>query len=231
MTNTALLVAFTLTAGASAAQAAAAVSPGAAASIAALSSGQGGRPGPGDETAGQRATEKTSGTASSGTTASPPTTSGATPSSMPASNAPASSAAASSASAAQTSSSSAEPLPVSLDRIRRGLKADAPPAAPLQRPLDTEDGVPRFSVRTESPRTIRLSDYLANTTTAVPAYVRPPFDPYHYEFLEMTTPDDVKGCARMDDATCLQTTAGRVTSGLIWQQVLGSGLRNLFTRP
>lgn len=138
---------------------------------------------------------------------------------------------ASASAAASGALGAGDQLPVSLDRIRRGLKAETPPNAPIQREIDTKDGVPRFAVRTESPRTIKLSDFLANNKTAVPAYVRPPFDPYHYEFLEMITPDEVKGCMQFDNATCLQSNAGRLASGLLWQQLLGSSLRGLFANP
>jgi hypothetical protein len=126
-----------------------------------------------------------------------------------------------------------ETLPVSIDRIRKALAVETPADAPLAKPIDTnEDGVPRFSVRTEAPRTLKLSSYL-DDGTAVPSYVRPSVDMYHYEFLEMTTPDDYKGCAQFGESQCVTAMSQRVVSGLVWQQMLAphvdKAIRRIFT--
>lgn len=137
--------------------------------------------------------------------------------------------------AAPVAAQTADPnLPVSLDRIRKALTVEAPPTpTPIQGQLQTEDGVPKFATRTEAPRTLVLRSYL-DDGTAVPAYVRPPFDPYHYEFLEMVTPDAVKGCAQFDERGCLSSVASRTATGLMWQQLasegVGQALRRVF-RP
>jgi hypothetical protein len=67
-------------------------------------------------------------------------------------------------------------------------------------------------------RTLTLRDYLEDGTD-VPKYVRPQFDLYHYEFLDMVTPDAAKGCAQFSDQGCAEVMTGRVVSGLVWQQL------------
>ena len=137
-----------------------------------------------------------------------------------------------STSTSSPASTSDATLPVSLDRIKKALTVEAPPT-PIQAQMETEGGVPKFATQTESPRTLVLRSYL-DDGTAVAAYVRPPFDPYHYEFLEMVTPDAVKGCAQFDEQACLTSTAGRAISGMMWQQLasesVGQALRRVF-RP
>lgn len=125
-------------------------------------------------------------------------------------------------------------LPVSIDRIRKALTAPEPTGPPIQKTVDDE--VPRFVVKTEAPRTLTLRSYL-DDGTAVPAYVRPTFDPYHTEFLEMTTPDSYKGCGQFagDQGACASVMSSRVASGLVWQQLLSRGvdnvLRGMFKQP
>lgn len=125
-----------------------------------------------------------------------------------------------------------EALPVSIDRIRKALTSPEPTGPPIQKVVDDES--PRFIVQTEAPRTLTLRSYL-DDGTAVPAYVRPSFDPYHSEFLDMVTPDAVKGCAQFSDQGCAQVMSSRVASGLIWQQLLSRGvdnvLRGFFKQP
>jgi hypothetical protein len=115
-------------------------------------------------------------------------------------------------------------LPVSLDRIKKALTVEAPTTT-IQAPIETEDGVPKFATRTESPRTLVLRSYL-DSGTAVPAYVRPQFDPYHYEFLEMVTPDAVKGCAQFDEQGCLSSVASRTATGAMWEALASKGIDN-----
>jgi hypothetical protein len=126
---------------------------------------------------------------------------------------------------APTSSQTDPALPVSLDRIKKALTVEAPPT-PIQAQMETEDGVPKFATRTQAPRTLMLRSYL-DDGTAVPAYVRPPFDPYHYEFLEMVTPDNAKGCAQFDEKACLSSVASRTASGAIWEAIASKGLDNI----
>jgi hypothetical protein len=124
---------------------------------------------------------------------------------------------------------------VSIDRIRKALKAPEPTGPPIRREI-AEGELPRFVVQTEAPRTLTLRSYL-DDGTAVPAYVRAPFDPYHSEFLEMTTPDNYKGCGQFagDQGACAQVMSSRVASGLVWQQLLSRGvdnvLRGMFKQP
>jgi hypothetical protein len=125
-------------------------------------------------------------------------------------------------------------LPVSIDRIKKALTAPEPSGPPIQKVVDDES--PRFVVETKAPRTLMLRSYL-DDGTAVPAYVRGPFDPYHSEFLEMTTPDAYKGCGQYagDQGACAQVMSSRGASGLIWQQLLSRGvdnvLRGMFKQP
>jgi hypothetical protein len=126
-------------------------------------------------------------------------------------------------------------LPVSMDRIRKALTAPEPAGPPIRKDV-AEDEVPRFVVQTEAPRTLTLRSYL-DDGTAVPGYVRPAFDPYHYEFLEMVTPDAYKGCGQFagDQGACSQVMSSRVASGLVWKQLLSRGvdnvLRGMFKQP
>ncbi len=69
-------------------------------------------------------------------------------------------------------------LPVSIDRIKKALTAPEPTGPPIRKEI-AEDELPRFVVQTEAPRTLTLRSYL-DDGTAVPGYVRPAFDPYHY---------------------------------------------------
>jgi hypothetical protein len=119
------------------------------------------------------------------------------------------------------------PLPVSMDRIRKALTAPEPTGPPIRKDV-AEDEVPRFVVQTEAPRTLTLRSYL-DDGTAVPAYVRPLYDPYHTEFLEMTTPDAYKGCGQFagDQGACSQVMSSRIGSGLIWQQLVSRGVDNV----
>ena len=125
-------------------------------------------------------------------------------------------------------------LPVSIDRIRKALIAPEPTGPPIQKVVDEES--PRFIVQTEAPRTLTLRSYL-DDGTAVPAYVRGPFDPYHTEFLDMVTPDEYKGCGQYagDQGACAQVMSSRVASGLVWKQLLSRGvdnvLRGMFKQP
>jgi hypothetical protein len=141
---------------------------------------------------------------------------------------------------AQSQSTSEQPLPVSLDRIRKALEVQAPttPLQPTQKPdsgtgVGAQSDVPTFATHTTSP-IIRLSDLL-DDGTAVPAYVRPPFDPTHYEFLEMVTPDAAKGCAQFNEKACLEAYSSRFASALAWDQFFSTGLdramRRLFKQP
>jgi hypothetical protein len=121
---------------------------------------------------------------------------------------------------------SQEQLPVSLDRIRKALTAPEPTGPPIQKVVDEES--PRFIVQTEAPRMLTLRSYL-DDGTAVPVYVRPAFDPYHSEFLEMTTPDSYKGCGPYagDQGACAQVMTSRVATGLVWQQLVSRGVDNV----
>jgi hypothetical protein len=118
-------------------------------------------------------------------------------------------------------------LPVSMDRIRKALTAPEPTGPPIRKDV-AEGDLPRFVVQTEAPRTLVLRSYL-DDGTAVPAYVRPSFDLYHYEFLEMVTPDSYKGCGQFagDQGACAQVMSSRVGSGLIWQQLVSRGVDNV----
>jgi hypothetical protein len=118
-------------------------------------------------------------------------------------------------------------LPVSIDRIKKALKAPEPAGPPIRREI-AEGEQPHFLVQTEAPRTLTLRSYL-DDGTAVPAYVRPTFDPYHTEFLEMTTPDTYKGCGQFagDQGACAQVMSSRVGSGLVWQQLFSRGVDNV----
>jgi hypothetical protein len=72
-----------------------------------------------------------------------------------------------------------EALPVSLDRIRRGLDAPADP------PLATSAATFRVTVEA---RPIRL-DVPWRDDSPAPYYVRTPRTLYHHEFLSMVTPE------------------------------------------
>jgi hypothetical protein len=111
-------------------------------------------------------------------------------------------------------------LPVSIDRIKKALTAPEPSGPPIRKEI-AEGEQPRFVVQTEAPRTIVLRNYL-DKGNDVPSYVRPQFDLYHSEFLEMTTPDSYKGCGQYagDQGACAQVSSSRVASGLVWQQIL-----------
>jgi hypothetical protein len=113
-----------------------------------------------------------------------------------------------------------ETLPVSIDRIKKALTAPEPTGPPIRKDVAKGD-LPRFVVQTEAPRTLILRNYLDDGTD-VPTYVRPQFDFYHAEFLEMITPDTYKGCGQYagDQGACAQVMSSRVASGLFWQQVL-----------
>jgi hypothetical protein len=74
---------------------------------------------------------------------------------------------------------SREALPVSLDRIRRGL--EAPAEAPLTSSVAT------FRLTIEA-RPIRL-DVPWRDDSSTPFYVRTPRTLYHHEFLSMVTPE------------------------------------------
>jgi hypothetical protein len=111
-------------------------------------------------------------------------------------------------------------LPVSIDRIKKALTAPEPTGPPLRKELGDDDQ-PRFVVQTEAPRTILLRGNY-DKTNAVAAYVQPQYDFYHSEFLELTTPDNYKGCGQFagDQGACAQVMSSRVASGAIWQSVL-----------
>jgi hypothetical protein len=129
----------------------------------------------------------------------------------------------STASTAQTD----QTLPVSIDRIKKALTAPEPAGPPIRKEV-AGDETPRFVVQTEAPRTLTLRDYLDDGTD-VPSYVRPQFDLYHSEFLEMTTPDNYKGCGQFagDQGACAQMMSSRFASGLVWQQLLSRGVDNV----
>jgi hypothetical protein len=118
-------------------------------------------------------------------------------------------------------------LPVSIDRIKKALTVAEPAGPPIRREI-AEGELPRFVVQTEAPRTIMLRGNY-DKTNAVAAYVQPQFDYYHSEFLEMTTPDNYKGCGQFagDQGACAQVMSSRVASGAIWQSVL----RGMFKQP
>jgi hypothetical protein len=118
-------------------------------------------------------------------------------------------------------------LPVSMDRIKKALTAPEPTGPPIRKDV-AEGELPRFVVQTEAPRTIMLRGNY-DKTNAVAAYVQPQFDYYHSEFLEMTTPDNYKGCGQFagDQGACAQVMSSRVASGAIWQSVL----RGMFKQP
>jgi hypothetical protein len=115
------------------------------------------------------------------------------------------------------------------------LTAPEPTGPPIRKEI-ADGETPLFVVQTEAPRTLTLRSYL-DDGTAVPAYVRAPFDPYHTEFLDMTTPDAYKGCGQFagDQGACAQVMTSRVGSGMIWQQLLSRGvdnvLRGFFKQP
>lgn len=118
-------------------------------------------------------------------------------------------------------------LPVSMDRIKKALTAPEPTGPPIRKDI-AEGEMPRFVVQTQAPRTIMLRGNY-DKTNAVAAYVQPQFDYYHSEFLEMTTPDNYKGCGQFagDQGACAQVMSSRVASGAIWQSVL----RGMFKQP
>jgi hypothetical protein len=136
---------------------------------------------------------------------------------------------------ASTTPTDGTALPVSMDRIRKALTAPEPTGPPIRKDV-AEGEQPRFVVQTEAPRTLTLRSYL-DDGTAVPAYVRSAFDPYHTEFLEMTTPDAYKGCGQFagDQGACSQVMSSRVVSGAVWQQLLSRGVdnfvRGMFKQP
>jgi hypothetical protein len=91
---------------------------------------------------------------------------------------------------APTAPAAPDPLPVSLERIRRGL--DGPPD-PFAR-LTVTEGLPSiFFVRVEE----ELLDYerLWRESTMVPTFVRPTRNLYQHELLESVTPDIFRGTA------------------------------------
>jgi hypothetical protein len=110
---------------------------------------------------------------------------------------------------------------------QEALTAPEPAGPPIRREI-AEGELPRFVVQTEAPRTIILRGNY-DKTNAVAAYVQPQFDYYHSEFLEMTTPDNYKGCGQFagDQGACAQVMSSRVASGAIWQSVL----RGMFKQP
>jgi hypothetical protein len=126
---------------------------------------------------------------------------------------------------ASTASSDNAALPVSIDRIKKALAKPEPTGPPIRKEI-AEGEQPRFIVQTEAPRTLTLRSYL-DDGTAVPAYVRPMYDPYHTEFLDMVTPDVAKGCAQISDKGCAEMMTGRVVSGLVWQQLFSRGKDNV----
>lgn len=134
---------------------------------------------------------------------------------------------ASSPSSSTAAASGDAALPVSIDRIKKALTAPEPTGPPIRKEA-AEGELPRFVVQTEAPRTLTLRSYL-DDGTAVPAYVRPQFDPYHSEFLEMTTPDAYKGCGQFagDQGACAQVMTSRTATGLVWQQLLSRGVDNV----
>ena len=121
-------------------------------------------------------------------------------------------------------------LPVSIDRIKKALTAPERTGPPIRKEV-AEGEQPRFIVQTQAPRTLVLRNYL-DKGNDVPSYVRPQFDLYHSEFLEMTTPDNYKGCGQYagDQGACAQVSTSRVASGLVWQQIL-SRIRPSATQP
>jgi hypothetical protein len=148
--------------------------------------------------------------------------------SQPASTTTTSTTASPTASTGSTGTTSADPtLPVSIDRIKKALTAPEQTAPPIRREIK-EGEQPRFIVQTEAPRTLTLRDYLDDGTD-VPSYVRPQFDLYHSEFLELTTPDNYKGCGQFagDQGACAQVMTSRVGSGLVWQQLFSRGVDNV----
>ena len=116
---------------------------------------------------------------------------------------------------------------MSIDRIKKALTVPEPSGPPIRKEI-AEGEFPRFVVQTQAPRTLTLRSYL-DDGTAVPAYVRPQFDPYMTEFLEMTTPDNYKGCGQYagDQGACAQVMGSRAASGLFWQQFLSKGVDNV----
>jgi hypothetical protein len=158
---------------------------------------------------------QTSQSAQPATTSTPATTSAASPTSS------------TSTGATATPANADGTLPVSIDRIKKALTVPESAGPPIRREV-AEGELPRFVVQTEAPRTIMLRGNY-DKTNAVAAYVQPQFDYYHSEFLEMTTPDNYKGCGQFagDQGACAQVMSSRVASGAIWQSVL----RGMFKQP
>jgi hypothetical protein len=82
-------------------------------------------------------------------------------------------------------------LPFSLDRIREGLGQprplfEVPPPRPWNRPL--------FRVKIEEDRLrFEFTTDAWEDTGVVPPWVRPQRPTYHYEFLSLVTPEEVRG--------------------------------------
>ena len=111
---------------------------------------------------------------------------------------------------APTTPAAPDPLPVSLERIRRGL--DGPPD-PFAR-LTVTEGLPSvFFVKVEE----ELLDYerLWREATMVPTYVRPTRNLYQHEFLGSVTPDIFRGTAQHPccDVVPLMEYVGRQVRG------------------
>lgn len=117
-------------------------------------------------------------------------------------------------------------LPVSMDRIKKALKTpapDTPLATSQQTPATDVQSTPQFSTSIAQP-TIQLSSYL-DDGTAVPSYVRAPINRTHYEFLDMVTPDDAKGCTRFSEKTCIGTYSQGLATALIFNQLFKQAAR------
>ena len=84
-----------------------------------------------------------------------------------------------------------DPLPVSLERIRRGL---AEPADPIARLTVTPGLPPVFYIRVEAEGL--EPERLWRDGTMVPAYVRPTRDLYQHEFLGAVTPELFRSTAQ-----------------------------------
>ena len=86
--------------------------------------------------------------------------------------------------------SPAPELPVSLDRIREGLARprsfELPPTRSWNRPLF------RVKIEEERPR-LEFTTKTWEETGIVPPWVRPHRPTYHYEFLSLVTPEEVRG--------------------------------------
>lgn len=78
-------------------------------------------------------------------------------------------------------------LPVSLERVRQGLarpgRFDSPQPRPWRRPL--------FRSRVDERLLFEAPAW--EDTSVVPPWVRPTAPTYHYEFLSMVTPEEVRG--------------------------------------